>query len=153
MAHTSEPAAGGKAWHPQIATIRVMYVRVLSLVFMTLGLYQWAVLLGAIPTSRPDFFTLSLQAQAVILFFMVANLVASIGLWMMATWGIVVWFAAAGTRIVRHTVFAASLGWLPVATSIEVLLIAGYLVLVILETRAEKREATRQRDSRRRAND
>ncbi len=155
MAQTgdSAPAAGFRARLPAISTLRIIYLRVLSLLFMALGLYQWALLLGAIPTSRPDFFTLSLQQQAVILFFSVANLVASVGLWMNATWGIVVWVSAASTRIARHTVFASSLGWMPVATTVEVALILGYIALVILQMRAEKAEASRQRDRRRRAND
>lgn len=155
MAQTSD-ATQGAAWidrMPRIAAIRVAYVRVLSFLFLGLGLFQWAVLLGALPTSRPDFFTLSLQAQAMILFFAVANLVTSVGLWMTATWGIVVWFSAASARIIRHTVFAASLGWMPIATSAEVVLIIGYLVLLFAEARAERREASRQRDSRRRAID
>lgn len=155
MAQTgdSAPAVGFLARLPAVATLRIIYLRVLSLLFMTLGLYQWALLLGAVPTSRPDFFTLSLQQQAVILFFAVANLVASVGLWMNATWGIVVWVSAASTRVARHTVFASSLGWMPVATSIEVVLILGYIALVILQARADKAEASRQRDRRRRAND
>lgn len=155
MAHASDTAQS-TGWidrMPRIATLRVAYVRVLSFVFLGLGLFQWAVLLGALPTSRPDFFTLSLQAQAMILFFAVANLVTSVGLWMTATWGIVVWFSAASARIVRHTVFAASLGWMPIATFAEIVFIIGYLALLIVEARAEKREATRQRDSRRRAID
>ncbi len=155
MAHTGDttPANGIWARLPNIAALRIIYLRTLSLLFMTLGLYQWALLLGAIPTSRPDFFTLSLQQQAVILFFAVANLVASVGLWMNATWGIVVWVSAASTRIARHTVFASTLGWMPVATTVEVALIVGYLTLIILQARADKAEASRQRDRRRRAND
>lgn len=155
MAQTGDtaPSAGRFARLPAVATLRVAYLRTLSLLFMALGLYQWALLLGAIPTSRPDFFTLGLQQQAIILFFAVANLVASVGLWMNATWGIVVWVSAAGTRIVRHTVFAASLGWMPVATAIEAALLIAYVALVILQARADKLEASRQRDRRRRAND
>lgn len=155
MAQTGDtaPAANFLSRLPAIATLRVVYMRALSLLFMALGLYQWALLLGAIPTSRPDFFTLSLQQQAMILFFAVANLVASVGLWMNATWGIVVWVSAAAARIARHTVFAASLGWMPVATAVEVALIIGYIALVVVQARFERVEANRQRDRRRRAND
>ena len=131
------------------STLRLIYVRLLSLGFLALGLFQWAELLGAVRTDAPDFFTLTVQAQAILLFFAVANLVAAVGLWLLATWGIVVWFAAAGTRIVRHTVFAASFGWTPIATGAECAGIILFVVLIILEARAEHREVIRQRENRR----
>jgi uncharacterized membrane protein (DUF2068 family) len=131
------------------STLRLVYVRLLSLGFLALGLFQWAELLGAIQTGAPDFFTLTVQAQAILLFFAVANLVAAVGLWLLATWGIVVWFAAAGTRIVRHTVFASTFGWTPISSSAECLGIIVFAALIIFEARAEHREVIRQRETRR----
>ncbi len=135
----------------QAATLKTILIRLISLGFLAWGLYQWSVLLGALHDGSANFFTLTLQAQAVVLFFAVANLVAAVGLWLNATWGAVVWFSAAAVRIVRHTVFASSLGWMPVATATETGLILAYLLLVSLDARARRLEIRRQRDSRRRS--
>jgi uncharacterized membrane protein len=131
------------------STLRLIYVRLLALGFLGLGLFQWSELLGAVHTGAPDFFTLTIQAQAAILFFAVANLVAAVGLWLMATWGIVIWFSAAGARVVRHTVFASTFGWTPVASGAECIGLILFIVFIIFEARAEHREIARQRESRR----
>jgi hypothetical protein len=131
------------------ATQKLVLQRLMALGFLTLGLYQWAQLLGALKTPEPGFFSLTLQAQSVALFFAVANLVAAVGLWLTATWGAVVWLSAAAARIVRHTVFAASLGWTPVLTGSEVGLILLYGLLTWLVTRADRREIRRQHETRR----
>jgi len=131
------------------STMRMIYVRLLALGFLGLGLFQWSELLGAVHVGAADFFTLTVQSQAVLLFFAVANLVAAVGLWLMATWGIVVWFSAAGARIVRHTVFASAFGWTPVATGADCIGMILVIVLIIFESRAEHREIVRQRETRR----
>lgn len=131
------------------ATLRLVFTRVLAIGFLGLGLYEWAELLGAIKTSAPDFFSLNVQSQALQLFFAVANLVAAVGLWLLATWGVVVWLSAAFARILRHTLFASAFGWTPIATTVECLGILLFIVLLVLEARAEQRDIIQQRESRR----
>jgi uncharacterized membrane protein (DUF2068 family) len=131
------------------ATLKLVCMRLLALGFLGLGLLQWSELLGAVHLGAPDFFTLTLQVQALVLFFAVANLVAAVGLWLTATWGVVVWFAAAGTRIALHTVAANTFGWTPVATAAEGVGIVVFVLLVVFEARAERREIQRQREYRR----
>jgi len=151
MTHTAD-AAQARRWTArllQASMLKLIFMRLLSLGFLGLGLYRWAQLLGAVHDGSPDFFTLTLQAQAVVLFFAVADLVAAIGLWLTATWGVVVWFATAGARIVRHTVFAGSFGWAPIATAADSLGVILFILLIVLETRAARREIIRQRETRR----
>ena len=134
---------------PSAATLKRLFMRGLAVGFLALGLWQWSELLGAVHTGAPEFFTLTLQAQALALFFAVANLVAAVGLWLTATWGVVVWLSAAVARVALHTVAAASFGWTPIATSAECVGILAYGLLVVFEARAERREIQRLRENRR----
>jgi len=131
------------------ATLRLIFVRLVALVFLVVGLLQWADLLGAIHTGELPFYDLPLQSQAVVLFFAVANLVAAVGLWLCATWGTVVWFAASCGHIVRHTVFASAFGWAPVANAAEGISMILFIVLIIFQIRDDRREVKRQRETRR----
>jgi hypothetical protein len=136
-------------WLVRPATLRLIYVRAAAIVFLVVGLLQWGELLGAIHTGEPIFLDLTVQSQAVVLFFAVANLVAAVGLWIKATWGLVIWFAASAAHIVRHTVFANALGWTPVENAAEVIGMILFILLIIFQARVERREVKKQRETRR----
>ncbi len=138
----------------RIDWLRKCYLRVMSVALLGIGIYQWGQLLGAFRPGNPELLSQNLQTQAATLFFAVADLVAAIGLWLTATWGMVIWLAAAGTRIYRHTVFASALGWDLPGNITEFLAIVFYGGLLILRLRESRREVVRQTESRRKhAND
>lgn len=69
---------------------RIIFMRVMAVVWMAEGLFAWAVILG-IGNYLNVYQSASLQARLAISGFALFNLVASVGLWMLASWGAVIW--------------------------------------------------------------
>ena len=70
--------------------LRVIFMRVMAAVWMAEGLFAWAIILG-IGAYATVFETASLQARLAIAGFALFNLIAAVGLWMLASWGAVIW--------------------------------------------------------------
>ncbi|MDR3373231.1 MAG: DUF6163 family protein [Ancalomicrobiaceae bacterium] len=137
------------SWWKRASGLQLAFSRLVAFTLLAVGLIEWAELIGAVEIHKVSFFSLNLQAQAGELFFAVADLVAAVGLWLTAGWGIVVWFSAAAIRICRHTVFASSYGWSPVETALDIGAIILFLLLVVFARRERRLESARQRESRR----
>lgn len=87
----------------------IVYVRVLSAVFLISGLQNWARLIG-LTGYGGDFLSQPTPFVVATLFFAVANLVAAVGLWLLASWGTVVWMISALTETTLHAVFEGVFG-------------------------------------------
>ena len=85
-----------------------VYARALAVVMMVLGLRQWAVILGVIASKGGMFEAMSTPWQLATMHLAVVDLVASVGLWMRAAWGNVLWIYAALSEIALHTVFVGT---------------------------------------------
>ena len=103
-----QPSAGARMIDPRTAL--VVYVRLRALVFLVSGLRRWAIVLGPLAPDG-DFFNLTPEWMVAVGFFAVFELVAAVGLWLLASWGTVVWLIAAKTETVLHTVFHELFGW------------------------------------------
>ncbi|MCM5552519.1 DUF6163 family protein [Pleomorphomonas sp. NRK KF1] len=87
----------------------VIYVRFLSTVFLVAGLLRWATILGfGVPSG--NFLTLSSPVIVATLFFAVADLVAAVGLWLLASWGTVVWMISALTETALYGAYNPQFG-------------------------------------------
>jgi len=87
----------------------VIYVRFLSAVFLVAGLLRWATILGfGVPSG--NFLTLSSPVIVATLFFAVADLVAAVGLWLLASWGTVVWMISALTETALYSAYNPQFG-------------------------------------------
>lgn len=82
----------------------VVYVRVLSMVFIASGLRRWAIILGPLAPGG-DFLALPVPVIVATVFFAAFDLVAAVGLWLLASWGTVVWLISALTETALHTAF------------------------------------------------
>jgi hypothetical protein len=82
-----------------------LYIIALSVVMMLFGLKHWAVIIGIIPGPAGPFQSLPAPSMIATMHMGVVDLVASVGLWMRASWGKVIWIYAALSEIVIHTVF------------------------------------------------
>jgi hypothetical protein len=79
------------------------YLRALATVFLIAGLLQWQSILGT-----PGFVAISdmpIYRQILTGYLGIVMLVAAVGLWMVASWGTVVWMLAALSEIVAHVAF------------------------------------------------
>ena len=106
----------------------VWYMRTLAWVWIGKGLFEWAIILGAVP-SLGDFSRMTLPLQASIVVFACLDFLAAIGLWLAAAWGGAIWLLCTvveaaspvlGLRAAPIGVFGALL---------NVALVAGYFFL------------------------
>jgi hypothetical protein len=112
-----------------------VYVRALGIVMMVIGLRQWAIILGVISIRGMTFETMPTPLQLATMHLAVVDLVASVGLWMRAAWGNVLWIYAAVSEIALHTVLADKFGHNDLAVAFHLVTISGFVVLHFLARR------------------
>ncbi|HTV34442.1 MAG TPA: DUF6163 family protein [Methylocella sp.] len=103
----------------------VAFMRLLAVLWALQGLLQWSVIL--LPP-EPLFDKVSSLYSAAVIFFAVLDLVASVGLWLAAPWGSVIWLFSAVAQL-------AAVLWLPDFYSgwwgiADAILIALYFALI-----------------------
>ncbi|WP_068315954.1 hypothetical protein [Polycladidibacter hongkongensis] len=112
-----------------------IYFRVLSAIMLGLGLYHWAVLIQVVPLYDNTLLSMTMVQQALVIANSVLSLVVAVGLWLLASWGGILWLVYACAHVLL--VFAAP-RIVPASTT-EVLLylfaIAVYLILMFLKGR------------------
>ena len=87
--------------------LRTIFMRVMAAVWMAEGLFAWAIILG-IGSYATVYETSSLQARLAISGFALFNLVAAVGLWMLASWGAVIWLITIAMAIILDGTIADS---------------------------------------------
>jgi len=113
----------------------VLYLRVMAGVSMFKGLYHWALVLGIGDGTGSTFENASMPWQAATIFFAVIDLVASVGLWLAAAWGGVVWLTASISMAAIELGFPQVFGgrlWIAIP---EFIAIAIYIALALLAGR------------------
>ena len=109
--------------------VRLVFMRVMAIVWMAEGLFAWAIILG-IGQYLDVYQSASLQARLAIAGFALFNLVAAVGLWMLASWGAVIWLITiAMSLILEGTIADADLDPIEWPWVYAVLAVA-YLVLL-----------------------
>lgn len=93
-----------------IETAFAWYHRLVAAFCLVFGSLYWIRLIGFYEGSlwRFDLMPVHWQMAAIVL--AVAYPLAAIGLWMLASWGPVIWFIAAGTEAIMFGVFAELFG-------------------------------------------
>ncbi len=109
-------------------TALLWYMRTLAWVWLGKGLFNWAIILGALPGAK-DFATMTLPLQATLIAFACLNLLAAVGLWLAAAWGGAIWLLCAVVESASPFMSprAASIGYF--GALLNVALILGYFVL------------------------
>jgi hypothetical protein len=112
----------------------VQFLRVMAGLSMLKGLYHWAVVCG-IAGPREGFADQAMAWQTATVFFAVIDLVASVGLWLAAAWGAVVWLTAAVSMAAVEVFFPQVYGGRFLVVLVEVVLLGTYLFLAIQSAR------------------
>jgi hypothetical protein len=125
-----EPEIKDERW-----TVRlVMFLRVMSVLSMTKGLYHWAIVSGiAGPADGFEYQPTPWQTATV--FFAVIDLVAAVGLWLAAAWGAVIWLTATVSMAAVEVFFPQVYGGRWQVVAIEGALLFCYLFLAIQSAR------------------
>jgi hypothetical protein len=116
----------------------VVFLRGMAVVSMLKGLYHWAAVCGFI--GEAGGFEAHVQSwQATTVFFSVIDLVAAVGLWLVAPWGAVVWLTSTVTMIMIQLFFDQVYGTDLIMVAAGVVAILAYLVLSLLAARENQR--------------
>ena len=109
-------------------TALLWYMRTLAWVWVSKGLFNWAIVLGAFPRLG-DFTTMALPLQATIVAFACFNLLAAVGLWLAAPWGGAIWLLCAMVELASPFLSprAASISY--GGAMLNVVLVVGYFFL------------------------
>ena len=103
------------------------YLRMLASLFLLYGLANWGVVIGLADSNGVNFAHMTTETQIATAFFAVADLVAATGLWLLSSWGVVVWVIALGLDILSHTYYAHIFGENVVSVIFNVLSLLVYL--------------------------
>jgi fatty acid desaturase len=107
----------------------ILFQRVAGGYMIFKGLTYWSGLVGIGDGAGVAFQNESLDAQAATVFFAVIDLVAGVALWLGSTWGAMMWLIAAGLQLFADIVVLAPSGFLVLLTIVEILMVAGYVIL------------------------
>jgi hypothetical protein len=116
----------------------VLFLRVMAIASMLKGLYHWAAVCGFV--GEEGGFEAHAQArQATTVFFSIIDLVAAVGLWLVAPWGAVVWLTSTVTMIMIQLFFDQVYGTDALVVATGVFAILTYLMLSLLAAREHPR--------------
>lgn len=108
----------------------VLFMRVTAGLWIVQGLVQWGAVLGTGRDGLSPFVALAPAAMVAAVFFAVVDFIASVGLWLAAPWGGVIWLVAVGAQILVLVVMPGFFDH-PTLTGIaDVALMTLYLALV-----------------------
>jgi hypothetical protein len=117
-------------WSDRLA----LYLRVMAICSLAKGLWHWATVCGFIGQDG-GFEARSHAWQATTIFFSVIDLVAAVGLWLVAPWGAVVWLTTTVTMIMIQLFFDQVYGTEIIVVAVGLGAILVYLVLSLLASR------------------
>jgi hypothetical protein len=124
----------GMDWAGRLA----LFLRAMGCVSMIKGLYAWAEVCGII--GEQGGFEAHIQSwQVTTAYFAVIDLVAAVGLWLLAPWGAVVWLTSTVSLIVVHVFLPQVYGTNLFVIAICLLAITAYLGLALMAAREQPR--------------
>lgn len=131
--HIDERQSKSEGWASRL----VLFIRAIAALSMVKGLYHWAVICGFGAPSGVGFEAQSSSWQIATVFFAVIDLVAAVGLWLGAPWGIIIWLASSATMIVVHVLLPQIYGFQPLIIVAEIALIGGYVFIAYKAAREQ----------------
>ncbi len=105
------------------------YFRLLAIQLLGGGIIHWARIVEYVEWRGKFFSQMPADWQIATVYFAVIDLVAAVGLWLVTSWGVVIWLLRALSQVVMHTVFADSFGQRPYEITFYLVTIAIYLVM------------------------
>ncbi|ALK08620.1 DUF6163 family protein [Blastochloris viridis] len=106
-----------------------LFVRAVAVLVLLKGLFHWSLLCGVGDGSGTRFEIMSPAWQIATIFFAVIDVVAGVGLWLLAAWGAAVWLIGGLTQVVIDIWFPDVYGGVVPLTVFYVLLLGSYVVL------------------------
>lgn len=114
----------------------VLYMRALAVLWLSFGVLHWAEILSS---QAVPFEALPFRQSVSIAAFAVADLVAAVGLWLVAPWGGALWLATAAGELMAGAFVGGGFARGPIMVATYVILIALYFVLTWLAAQERER--------------
>lgn len=119
-----------------VQTAFVWFLRVMAAFAMVAGLSYWAQLIGVDNDQLPRFDLLELHWQVPGVVLAVLLPCAAMGLWMLTTWGIVLWGASLCIEIAMYGVWAeryVSKPQLVASHAVSLAVLAAFLIIIVVQ--------------------
>ena len=114
--------------------LTLIYMRVAALLLLLAGLARACQILGITPDGR-TFADLAPAWRAGAATLLLVDLFASVGLWVGAAWGPVMWAVALAVEVSMYTLFTDLFGSYPLRVIVHAALFIGFLALTFIEWR------------------
>jgi hypothetical protein len=119
--HVEDYQAQREGWAGRL----ILFLRAVAALSLVKGLYHWAVICGfGLPAGAFEARSLSWQVATV--FFAIIDLIAAVGLWLSAPWGVIIWLASSVTMVIVQTFFPQIYGFQLAVVALEVAVIGLY---------------------------
>lgn len=123
---------------PSFESVLHVYVRLLAIFMLVAGLSYWSAIIGIRDVDGVAFLDLGMQMQGTIVFFAILDLVTAIGLWLLSSWGTVLWLFRSLAQVVMYSLFSSIFGRSPFEVVFYISAIALYLILLYFAEREER---------------
>jgi len=131
---------------PSLAeTVFGLFLRLVAVSCFWFGLNYWAMLIGFSMEGRGRFDLLPLSWRAAATTLAVVYPVAALGLWLLVSWGPVLWVVAAAVEITMFEVYPQIFGTRPMLLTLHLIVAATFLLFraAIAYQRARQAKAAR----------
>ena len=128
-----------------LAEIALMvFMRLVALACLIFGIQYWGMLTGYLFDGRARFDLLNLPWKVAASGLAVLYPVAALGLWLIVSWGPVVWLLAAGAQVVMYTVRPDLFGtnWPVVLMNVAIMLAFTVLRILVFLRRRQQRNVS-----------
>ena len=123
----------------------VLFLRMIALTCFWFGLQYWAMLVGFTLEGRARFDLLSLPWRVAASALAVLFPVASLGLWLVASWGAVLWVLAASTQVLMYVVWWDIFGHNRLVPILHLIVAGLYVILRVSLWLEDRRKEERVR--------
>ena len=120
--------------------LTILYMRFVALLLLVAGLARACQVLGIFTPDGLTFADLSPARRSGAITLLLVDLFASVGLWVGAAWGPVIWAVALVVEVSMYTLFSDLFGSYPIRVAIHSLLFVGFLALSFAEWRRAQAE-------------
>jgi hypothetical protein len=121
--------AGGKRRSMTWTERLVFFQRITAAILMLQGLYHWALVCGFGSQPYGGFESHDVHWQTATVFFAIIDLVAAVGLWLIAPWGVVLWLGSSVAMVSVEIFFPEVYGGNVTMVAAESAFVACYLFI------------------------
>jgi hypothetical protein len=115
--------------------LTILYMRGIAILLLLAGLARACQVLGIFTPEGLGFIDLTPAKRSAAVTLLLVDLFASVGLWIGAAWGPVMWAVALAVEVSMYTLFSDLFGSYPLRVAIHSCLFVGFLVVSYLEWR------------------